>query len=228
MPGSDISIVVPTYNEARNIAPFVKRAEAALAGLDWEIVFVDDNSPDGTADVVRAVARGDDRVRLVLRIADRGLAKASIQGMLSAKGDLLCVMDGDGQHDPEAVKRMIAPIRAGEAEIVSAARQLDQGVDAAALGSLPRQPVEARQPAQRLRARPRHRRSADRLLRDPPRSLPACGPGAARPGLQAAARHTCRRTASSGTARCRSISGSGCTANRSSIPSSPGSSPPIS
>ena len=133
MPGSDISIVVPTYNEARNITPFVKRAEAALAGLDWEIVFVDDNSPDGTADVVRAVSRADDRVRLVLRIADRGLAKASIQGMLSAKGDLLCVMDGDGQHDPEAVKRMIAPIRAGEAEIVSAARQLDQGVDAAAL-----------------------------------------------------------------------------------------------
>ena len=133
MPGSDISIVVPTYNEARNITPFVKRAEAALAGLDWEILFVDDNSPDGTADVVRAVSRSDDRVRLVLRIADRGLAKASIQGMLSAKGDLLCVMDGDGQHDPEAVKRMIAPIRAGEAEIVSAARQLDQGVDAAAL-----------------------------------------------------------------------------------------------
>ena len=134
MPGSDISIVVPTYNEARNIAPFVKRAEAALAGLDWEILFVDDNSPDGTAEMVRAVARGDDRVRLVLRIADRGLAKASIQGMLSAKGDLLCVMDGDGQHDPEAIKRMIAPIRAGDAEIVSAARQLDQGVDAAALG----------------------------------------------------------------------------------------------
>jgi dolichol-phosphate mannosyltransferase len=134
MPGSDISIVVPTYNEARNIAPFVKRAEAALAGLDWEILFVDDNSPDGTADVVRALARGDDRVRLVLRIADRGLAKASIQGMLSAKGDLLCVMDGDGQHDPEAIKRMIAPIRAGEAEIVSAARQLED-IDAAALGS---------------------------------------------------------------------------------------------
>jgi dolichol-phosphate mannosyltransferase len=134
MPGSDISIVVPTYNEAGNIAPFVKRAEAALAGLDWEILFVDDNSPDGTADVVRAVARGDDRVRLVLRIADRGLAKASIQGMLSAKGDLLCVMDGDGQHDAEAIKRMIEPIRAGEAEIVSAARQLDKGIDAAALG----------------------------------------------------------------------------------------------
>ena len=105
MPGSDISIVVPTYNEAGNSAPFVKRAEAALAGLDWEILFVDDNSPDGTADVVRAVARGDERVRLVLRLADRGLAKASIQGMLSAKGDLLCVMDGDGQHDPEAIKR---------------------------------------------------------------------------------------------------------------------------
>ena len=82
------------------------------------------------------MSRADDRVRLVLRIADRGLAKASIQGMLSAKGDLLCVMDGDGQHDPEAVKRMIAPIRAGEAEIVSAARQLEEGVDAAALGIL--------------------------------------------------------------------------------------------
>ena len=188
MPGSDISIVVPTYNEAGNIAPFVKRAEAALAGLDWEILFVDDNSPDGTADVVRALARSDDRVRLVLRLADRGLAKASIQGMLSAKGDLLCVMDGDGQHDPEAIKRMIEPIRAGEAEIVSAARQLDEH-RCGGTRALPPQPIETRQPALRLRARPRHRRPADRLLRHPARSVPARSPGAARPRLQAAARH---------------------------------------
>ena len=134
MPGSDISLVVPTYNEAKNIVPLIKRAEAALPGLDWEILFADDNSPDGTADVVREVSKQDDRVRLVLRLSDRGLAKASIQGMLSAKGDLLCVLDGDGQHDPEIIESMVAPIRAGNADIVSAARRLDEGTDVSALG----------------------------------------------------------------------------------------------
>ena len=149
MPGSDISIVVPTYNEAAQYRPVreARGGRACRARLGNPVrrrQFARRHRRRGA----RRLARSDDRVRLVLRIADRGLAKASIQGMLSAKGDLLCVMDGDGQHDPETIKRMIAPIRAGEAEIVSAARQLDEGIDAAALGSVPPQPVEARQPAQ--------------------------------------------------------------------------------
>src|SRR5262249_54074778 len=73
MPGSELSIVVPTYNEAGNILPFVDRVAAAMNGVDWELVFVDDNSPDGTAAVVHKLSRTNDRVRLVLRLADRGL-----------------------------------------------------------------------------------------------------------------------------------------------------------
>ncbi|MDW6025483.1 glycosyltransferase family 2 protein [Mesorhizobium sp. BAC0120] len=133
MPGSEISIIVPTYNEARNIEPLVGRLAAALPGLDWEVLFVDDNSPDGTADVVRAVSRRDDRVRLVLRFADRGLAKASIQGLLSANGEVLCVMDGDGQHDPAVIESLIEPLRKAEADVVSAARRLSVGLDASVL-----------------------------------------------------------------------------------------------
>jgi dolichol-phosphate mannosyltransferase len=136
MPGSELSIVVPTYNEAGNIQPFVDRVAAALDGIDWELLFVDDNSPDRTADVVHRLSRGNDRVRLVLRLADRGLARATIQGMLSANGDLLCVMDGDGQHDPAVVKSLLDPIRSGEAEVVSAARRLDDGLDEATLHPL--------------------------------------------------------------------------------------------
>src|SRR5262245_7495394 len=116
MPGSELSIVVPTYNEAGNILAFVDRVAAALDGVDWEVLFVDDNSPDGTAQVVHDLSRADERVRLVLRLADRGLAKATIQGMLSANGDVLCVMDGDGQHDPAVIRSLIEPIRAGGAE----------------------------------------------------------------------------------------------------------------
>lgn len=136
MPGSELSIVVPTYNEAGNILPFVDRVSAALDGVDWEVLFVDDNSPDGTAQVVHTLSRSNERVRLVLRLADRGLAKATIQGLLSANGETLCVMDGDGQHDPDVIRSLLAPIGSGEAEIVSAARRLDEGVEASALGPL--------------------------------------------------------------------------------------------
>jgi dolichol-phosphate mannosyltransferase len=120
-----ISIVGPTYNESGNISLFVQDVDAALAGYNWEILFVDDNSSDGTAATVFELASIDDRVRLILRMSDRGLAKSCIQGMLSAKGELLCVMDVDGQHDPEVIVDMVARMEADGLDIISAARQLD-------------------------------------------------------------------------------------------------------
>lgn len=99
------------------------------------MIFVDDNSPDGTADVVHELSRTNDRVRGVLRLRHRGLANSLIQGLLSAKGDVLCVMDADGQHDPQIIRKLLAPIESGEADIVSAARRLDDSLDAQALGS---------------------------------------------------------------------------------------------
>lgn len=134
MSGSQLSVVVATYNEAGNIAGVVERLSVALSGIDWEVVFVDDNSPDGTIDVALQLARTDTRVRGVLRVRNRGLANSTTQGMLSGNGAILCAMDADGQHDPSVIREMLAPILAGEADVVSAARRLDDTLDAGALG----------------------------------------------------------------------------------------------
>lgn len=125
MVGPRISIVAPTFNEAENIGPLVARVEAALQDTDWELIVVDDDSPDGTAEVARRLALDNHRVRSILRVFDRGLARASIHGMLSAKGDLICVMDADGQHDPRVILRMMELLRRESLDIVSAARRLD-------------------------------------------------------------------------------------------------------
>lgn len=124
MAATDLSIIVPVYNEAENVRPLVSALEANLDGLDWEVLFVDDDSPDGTAAVVEALARENGKVRLILRVRDRGLSKSCIQGMLSSTADHLCVIDGDGQHDPAVIPKLIAPLDAGQADIVSAARDL--------------------------------------------------------------------------------------------------------
>jgi dolichol-phosphate mannosyltransferase len=134
MPGKDLAIVVPVFNEAENVVSLVTSLHGSLKGIDWEVIFVDDDSPDGTADIVRNLALEDERVRLVLRVRDRGLSKSCIQGLLSSKADILCVMDGDGQHGANVIPDLIAPLRNG-ADVVSAARQLD-GVSAATLSPL--------------------------------------------------------------------------------------------
>jgi len=127
MAGPRVSIIIPVFNEAANVEPMVAAIDEAMVDDDWEILFVDDDSPDGTADKVTEVARRDARVRLVLRVSDRGLAKACIQGMLSSTADYLCVIDGDGQHDPKTIARLLAPLQTGEADIVSGARDLNDG-----------------------------------------------------------------------------------------------------
>src|SRR6266545_4217503 len=79
----DLTVVVPCYNERPNVAPLVAKLDAALFGIAWEVVFVDDNSPDGTTAEVRRIAQTDPRVRCIRRIGRRGLASAVIEGALS-------------------------------------------------------------------------------------------------------------------------------------------------
>ena len=98
-----LAVVVPVLNEAANVAPLIARLDAALAGLVWEAVIVDDDSPDGTADRVRALALADPRVRVLQRIGRRGLASAVVEGMLASAAPVLVVMDGDGQHDESVI-----------------------------------------------------------------------------------------------------------------------------
>ena len=126
-----ISIIAPTYNEAENVVPFAERVKSTLANFDWELVFVDDNSTDGTARKAFDYGIEDRRVAVIVRFADRGLAKSSIQGLLSARADLLCVMDADGQHDPAVVIEMVERLERDDLDIVSAARRLedDQAIE---------------------------------------------------------------------------------------------------
>jgi dolichol-phosphate mannosyltransferase len=118
----ELSVVVPCYKERPNVLPMVERVAAALPGIAWEIIFVDDNSPDGTADAARAIARTDPRVRCIRRIGRRGLSSAVIEGALSSSADFVAVMDGDLQHDQTVLPTMLAQLRADAADIVVGSR----------------------------------------------------------------------------------------------------------
>lgn len=110
---AELTIVVPTYNEVGNVAALVQRLEIALVDLAWEAVFVDDNSPDGTADTVRALAQKDPRIRLLHRVGRRGLSGATIEGIMSSSAPFVAVMDGDLQHDEALLPPMLAALRQG-------------------------------------------------------------------------------------------------------------------
>jgi dolichol-phosphate mannosyltransferase len=107
--------------------------DAALAGIAWEVVYVDDNSPDGTAHEVRRLARQDSRIRCIRRIGRRGLASAVIEGALSSSADYVAVIDGDMQHDETRLPAMLAALQSGQYDMAVASRHVDGG-DNAGLG----------------------------------------------------------------------------------------------
>ncbi|HJS84119.1 MAG TPA: glycosyltransferase family 2 protein [Acetobacteraceae bacterium] len=130
----ELTVVVPCYNERPNVAPLVEKLNAALAGLAWEVLFVDDNSPDGTAAEARRLAQSDSRVRCIRRIGRRGLASAVIEGALASSAPFIAVMDGDLQHDETRLAEMLERLRAGACDLVVASRHVAGG-DAAGLAS---------------------------------------------------------------------------------------------
>ncbi|MFY8194093.1 glycosyltransferase family 2 protein [Novosphingobium sp. B1] len=117
-----LAVILPTYRERANIAPMVARLDAALQGVAWEAIFVDDNSPDGTADEARRISLADPRVRVIERIGRRGLASAAIEGMCATAAPIVAVMDADQQHDPELLPRMLAAVQGGEYDLAYASR----------------------------------------------------------------------------------------------------------
>ncbi len=123
----ELSVVVPTFNERDNVTVLYRRLEATLSGIAWEVVFVDDNSPDGTWEVVRGLARKDSRVRCVRRIGRRGLSGACIEGILASSGPYAAVIDADLQHDETQLPKMVALLRSGEAELVVGSRYIEGG-----------------------------------------------------------------------------------------------------
>jgi len=126
-PAPELAVVVPTFNERTNVPIVVERLNRVLAGCDWEVVFVDDNSPDGTAAVARALGAADRRVRCIRRIGRRGLAGACLEGMLASQARYVAVMDADLQHDEARLVAMLDCLRAGQADVVVASRYLDGG-----------------------------------------------------------------------------------------------------
>ena len=128
----ELTVVVPVYNERPNVAPLVARLDSALAGIAWEAVFVDDDSPDGTAAEARRLGARDRRIRCIRRIHRRGLASAVIEGALASSSAYVAVIDGDLQHDETRLPDMLRLLRSGQCDLVVGSRHVAGG-DAAGL-----------------------------------------------------------------------------------------------
>jgi dolichol-phosphate mannosyltransferase len=122
-----LSVVVPTFNERDNVTTLFRRLETALTGIAWEVVFVDDNSPDGTWDVVRGLARQDSRVRCIRRIGRRGLSGACIEGILASSAPCAAVIDADLQHDETQLPKMLALLQTDTIDLVVGSRYIEGG-----------------------------------------------------------------------------------------------------
>src|SRR5207244_1298043 len=121
---AELAIIIPTFNEVQNVPLLVSAVEKALPDVSWELVFVDDNSPDGTADEVRGMAMLDARVRVVHRFGRRGLSSACVEGIMATAAPVVAVMDGDMQHDEGALATMYGRIRQGDVDLVVGSRDL--------------------------------------------------------------------------------------------------------
>lgn len=120
-----LSVVVPTYNEAGSVTGLAERLHAALAGREWELVIVDDGSPDGTADIAQALSPRIP-VKVVRRAGKAGLASAVVAGFAAASGDILVVMDADLSHPPEVVPALANAVEHG-ADLAVGSRYVDGG-----------------------------------------------------------------------------------------------------
>src|SRR5580700_3923820 len=123
----ELSVVIPTYKERQNVAPLVASLEAALQGINWEVIFVDDHSPDHTADTIRELAMTNPRVRILERIGRRGLSSACIEGMMASSASYLAVMDADMQHDETVLPEMLHLLQSRKLDVVVGSRRTAGG-----------------------------------------------------------------------------------------------------
>lgn len=122
-----LAVIIPTFNEAANVSPLLNKLSLALADYHWEAIFVDDNSPDGTAEQVRAIGRDNIHVRALQRVGRRGLSSAVIEGMLATSAPLLAVIDGDMQHDETILPKLVTALEQDNADIAIGTRYADGG-----------------------------------------------------------------------------------------------------
>jgi len=122
-----VSVIIPTYNESQNIPVLIKRLESILKNYNYEILIVDDNSPDRTWEVGEALAEKNPAIRVIRRLSDRGLSSAVVSGMSAASGSLLAVMDADLQHDETILPSMIDEMTGGKYDICVGSRRVEGG-----------------------------------------------------------------------------------------------------
>jgi dolichol-phosphate mannosyltransferase len=125
--GPELTLVIPTLNERDNIEPLVELLDAVLDTVSWEVIFVDDDSLDGTAEWIREISRRDRRVRCLQRIGRRGLTTACIEGALAASAPYIAVMDADMQHDERLLPQMLAILKTEPVDLVIGSRYVAGG-----------------------------------------------------------------------------------------------------
>src|SRR5262245_36890608 len=123
----ELTVVVPTFNERENISPLIDRLEIALADLRWEVIFVDDDSPDGTADFLCEIAQRNPHVRVIRRLGRRGLTSACVEGVLSSSAPFFAVIDADMQHDETMLPQMLRELQEYRLDIVVGSRYVAGG-----------------------------------------------------------------------------------------------------
>ncbi len=123
----EVSIVLPTYNEAENLPILIERLATSLRGLPYEVIVVDDNSPDGTYRVAQDLAASQDNITVLRRLTERGLSSAVLAGMAVASGRVLVTMDADLQHDESIIPKMHAAISRDGFEVAVGSREVEGG-----------------------------------------------------------------------------------------------------
>jgi dolichol-phosphate mannosyltransferase len=126
-PALELGIVIPTYNEIENIPLLLAALEKTLRGIEWEVVFVDDNSPDKTAELLRFLGLTNRRVRVLERIGRRGLSSACIEGMLATPAPYIAVMDADMQHDESILPMMLERMKSENLDVLVGSRKIEGG-----------------------------------------------------------------------------------------------------
>ena len=120
-----ISIVIPTFNEVDNIIPLLKNLVELVNDFEYEIIVIDDDSPDGTSNEVNKYMKINKKIKLITRIGRSGLSSAIKEGLIFAQGKYLLVLDGDGQHHPSFVLEMLEEIKQNKSDIVIGSRFLN-------------------------------------------------------------------------------------------------------
>ena len=122
---TELSLIVPTYCESQNIATLIERVHQSLSSYSYELIVVDDNSPDGTSEIANSLSQ-QYPVRVITRRNERGLASAVVEGFKQARGEILGVIDADLQHPPEVVPELLETVMSG-ADVVIASRYVEGG-----------------------------------------------------------------------------------------------------